>query len=834
VAADSTGNIYVTGPSTGSGTGQDYVTIKYNSAGNQLWVARYIDPSNSSDVPTDIAVDSSGNVYVTGYCQGISRDYATIKYDNNGNQVWVAKYNGPGNYHDQAVAIAVDSAKNVYVTGYSYDSRGGNRDYATIKYDRNGNQDWVAIYDGPTNSNDQPVGIAVDSSGNAYVTGRSFGDGTNYDYATIKYDTNGNQDWVARHDGPTSYRDEAVGIAVDPSGNVYVTGMSFRSGNYDYATIKYDSNGNQDWIAWHDNFTQHDYPQALAIDPDGNVYVTGYYRTYTEGGYHYYCATVKYYSTGEQHWASTYDDPESEDDRVYAVDVDLTGNVYVTGQSIGSNKYNEYATIKYGSTGSELWVRRYDGSANGDDEAAAIVVDPSGNIVVTGGSHGSSTDHDYATIKYDSAGQQLWTTRYNGPANDEGSYIFGNFMAMDSSNNVYISGYSYGNGTGYDYTTVKYDSSGDQQWVTRYNSPGNYLDYVSDTTVDSSGNVYVTGIAYINGRNYDYATVKYNSAGEEQWAATYNGPGNGSDFAEAIAVDASGNVHVTGWSLGTETVYDYDCTTIKYNGATGEELWVRRYEDIDSEEDGGYGVTVDASGNIYVTGYSWLISTENYDYLTIKYDSAGNQLWASNYDNPEHGNGEAYKIALDSSNNVYVSGRAWNENVDYITVKYNSAGVEQWAATYDGPGDGSGLPLRLVVDSADNVYVTGWSAGSDMSRDFATVKYDSAGNELWVARYDGESTGSSDYGIDIALDSSRNVYVTGRSGGTATSYDSDCTTIKYDSSGNQLWIMKYNGPGDSGDFGISISVTLSGDVYVAGTSVGSGTGYDFFVIKYRQ
>jgi hypothetical protein len=132
VTTDSTGNIYVTGPSTGSGTGQDYVTIKYNSAGNQLWVARYIDPSNSSDTPTDIAVDSSGNVYVTGSCQSFSRDYATIKYDSNGNQIWVAKYNGPGNYHDQAVAIAVDSAKNVYVTGYSYDGIGGNRDYATI------------------------------------------------------------------------------------------------------------------------------------------------------------------------------------------------------------------------------------------------------------------------------------------------------------------------------------------------------------------------------------------------------------------------------------------------------------------------------------------------------------------------------------------------------------------------------------------------------------------------------------------------------------------------------------------------------------------------------
>jgi uncharacterized delta-60 repeat protein len=836
VATDSSGNIYVTGRSDGSGTSGDYATIKYDSAGDQVWVARYNDPTNSNDVPADIAVDSSGNVYVTGYVGYLrqSLDYVTIKYNSNGNQAWVAKYNGPENNEDRAVAIAVDSDGNVYVTGYSnnLDDSSTGYDYATIKYYSNGNQAWVARYDGPANWDDRPVDIAVDSSGNVYVTGYSRGSETFYDYATIKYDSNGNQDWVRRHDGPASSRDEPAGIAVDSSGNVYVTGMSYRSGAlYDYATIKYDSTGSQAWIAWYDNSSNWDEPQALVLDSSGNVYVTGYSQVYTEDGWTSDYATVKYNSAGDEQWAVTYDGPESDNDNAQMVTVDSSGNVYVTGESIGSNKYNEYATIKYDINGIQQWVKRYDGSANGDDEAAAIVVDSSGNIVVTGGSHGSSTGSDYATIKYDSTGDQLWIARYNGPTNDEGLYFFGDFMAMDSSNYVYISGYSYGNGTADDYTTVKYDSSGNQEWVARYNSPGNYRDYVSDITVDSTGNVYVTGIAYINERNYDYATVKYNSAGVEEWAATYDGPGNKSDSAEAIAVDTSGNVYVTGWSRGSGT--NYACTTIKYDSA-GKQQWVRRYNSLDNDDDGGYAVTVDTSGNVYVTGWSYIESSESLDFLTIKYDSAGNELWASTYDNPEHGHGEAYLIALDSSNNVYVSGRDFQENVDYITVKYDSEGNELWVARYDGPGDGSGLPLGLVADSADNVYVTGRSIGSDMSIDFATVKYDSEGNELWVARYDGESTGSSDYGCDIALDSSGNVYVTGRSGGTETSYDSDCTTIKYDSSGNQLWIMKYNGPGDSGDFGNSISVTLLGDVYVAGKSVGSGTGYDFFVIKYRQ
>ena len=268
IVADNSGNIYVTGYSYGLATGEDYATIKYDPNGNQLWVSRYSGPSGI-DKAVDIAVDNAGNIYVTGFSDGNSGfDYATIKYDSNGNQLWAARYDGPEQGNDAANALAVDNLGNVYVTGYSF-GNGGN-DYATVKYDPNGKQLWASRY-----SNGYANDVAVDNSGNIYVTGESTGSGSGQDYVTIKYGPSGNQLWEARYTGPNGDYDSAAALAVDNSGNVYVTGSSYGGGSrYDYATIKYNSSGSQLWIRRYDGpGHQTDEAHALKIDNAGNVYV---------------------------------------------------------------------------------------------------------------------------------------------------------------------------------------------------------------------------------------------------------------------------------------------------------------------------------------------------------------------------------------------------------------------------------------------------------------------------------------------------------------------------------------------------------------------------------
>ncbi|MDD2890333.1 MAG: SBBP repeat-containing protein [bacterium] len=433
-------------------------------------------------------------------------------------QVWVARYNGSvsdmGAY-DVAFAMTVDDSGYIYVTGETYGDT-AESNYMTIKYNSAGDTMWVRKYDGPDNSQDVAYAIAVDKNGNVYVTGKSYGNGTWYDYATVKYNSLGNVIWERRYDsggGTGNKLDEASAIAVDEIGNVYVTGRGVGG----YITVKYDSLGVEKWV-----------------------------RKYSGDG------------SGTQ-WA-------------YAITTDNSGNVYVTGVSSGAAATLDYATIKYNILGDTVWVRRYNGTKGCEEPkgydydktkgfargggAAAIAVDNSENVYVTGCSYGG-----YATtIKYNGSGDTVWVRKYHSPDSTSGSE--GTALALDNIGNVYITGrVGYDSAKTSDYVTIKYNSVGDTIWVRRYNGTGDSIDVARGIAVDNSGNVYVTGNSW--GTYPDYATVKYNSSGNEEWVQRYNGPGNEEDQAYAIALDKNNwYVYVTGISYGE---YNFDYATIKYS-----------------------------------------------------------------------------------------------------------------------------------------------------------------------------------------------------------------------------------------------------------------------------
>jgi hypothetical protein len=231
---------------------------------------------------------------------------------------------------------------------------------------------------------------------------------------------------------------------------------------------------------------------------------------------------------------------------------------------------------------------------------------------------------------------------------------------VNSSNDVFVAGLSVGDGSGWDYVTIKYSSDGVPLWTNRYKGPANSEDYASAMAVDVGGNVIVTGFSY-NGLSYDYATIKYSSGGLPLWTNRYNGSGNGTDLARAIAVDGSGNAFVTGAS--------------------------------------------------YANGYS--------GYLTIKYSNDGVPLWTNRYDISETGAGEARAIAVDSGGNVVIAGGA----AGYATIKYSNSGVPLWTNRCNGPGNGLGEARAVALSGNGDVFVTGYLTGYGSDYDYVTIKY---------------------------------------------------------------------------------------------------------------
>lgn len=423
-----------------------------------------------------------------------------------------------------------------------------------------------------------------------------------------------------------------------------------------------------------------------------------------------------------QTWVARYDGPANDEDLARAIGADDSGFVYVTGTSWGSGTGNDWATIKYGSSGEELWVARYDGAEHGSDEAYALAVS-NDRVAITGGVTGPNLSTDMLTVLYSTAGESLWAAVHNGPAdgNDNGLAA-----ALDAAGNVYVTGYHSDPDSGWDYATLKYDRVGTRRWIARYST--SYEDYATGIVIDNEGNVYVTGNS---GSPYfltwDYVTAKYDSAGVEQWVVRYEGPAYEDDEARAIALDPSGNVIVTGGSRDSTTGPDY--TTIKYNPA-GETLWLRRYDGSAGGSDEASALAVDADGNVYVTGFSQ-DPVNDFDCVTVKYDASGNRQWVARYDGPAHSYDEGRAVTVDAQGRVYVTGSSTGSGTrgDYVTIMYDADGNEELVQRYDGPAGRLDEANDVVVDGDGGVVVTGASAGSGTGSDYATIRYLCAGIE---------------------------------------------------------------------------------------------------------
>ncbi len=388
--------------------------ILFTSISNAQWksVVYIYDGDYRINVSTAIAKDNNNNKYVTGYVQTQSSNYiaVTIKYQPFfPNPIWVSRYTSSFNFFPTSVA-ANTSNGTVYVTGTT-DSGGNGKNIFLLSYSAvNGNLNWARIYKGSGNGDDEPKKV-IFNNGFVYVAGYSCErDSLSKEYLLLKYDLNGNLIYKRNYSYVSNSSDEVNDMIINNIGDIYLTGKSIDStAKFDYATLKYNINGNLIWSKRYASLTNGN-DVAVSVFQYNNLselVVTGYADTTVD------YTTIKYDSSGNQLWKKVYNGTGNGFDYPVSVRMDFPGNILVTGSSMGAGLNYDYLTIKYNNIGNEQWVNRYNGTADHLDSVAGMEIDNFGCIFVTGKSKNVSSKYDITSILYNTAGWSHWIRVYN-------------------------------------------------------------------------------------------------------------------------------------------------------------------------------------------------------------------------------------------------------------------------------------------------------------------------------------------------------------------------------------------------------------------------------------
>lgn len=936
-----TTDIVVCGSTINGSGNYDILTTKYNGSGQVIWSQQYNGAGNGNDIGMDVRVASNGEIYVCGTYYKDATDSCNaivIKYSGAGAQRWTATYNGSGSRNDGYTSLLVSGAS-VVAVGSCW-STSNQYDMLTRRLDTAGTTVWTTTAD-QAGLADGAVSLS-NRSGSIFVTGGVQTSSTAYKIATWKITpSSGAITSTTLSSASSIAMDRVTDVQEDASGYVYVAGSVYStSTGFDYKIFKYDANLALQWSqTWNGADSLEDQALGLEVDASGNVYLTGYTTTTNEGRNY---ATVKFNSSGTQQWVEYHNGKSNRDDEARAIVTDASGNVYVSGfvKDVGLNE--DYYTIKYNSSGTSQWEISYNSMLNWDDRACSIAIDTVGAIIVTGQST-QGTSRSYYTVRY----YERSVTTPNDGVEQSGLFAFlenkGQLLKTDSTSASSVEYYTMhgeprmyfaDNAISYAWRKMDQDSSttdtcfrvdmflknaninvtvkplderseyynffnvnpgarpraktyerliytepwtnidaifgsnnlgvkcyfevkpggnpSDVSWqyvgansVAVNGSGGLELRTSLDTLVqrkatvfqiDGSGN-YVSlawqpTYSIATGNILTFSSLgTYNSAytlvfaidwgappspaaasGNLVWNTYYGADGN--EFFWDVTTDPVGRPYYTGYSDSNGPTFPagsgqgsilpwaggYDAVVIKFDTMCAPQ-WTNYFGGTGTET--SYGITTDPFGNVTVCGYSLSnaipfatptgaykdsINTGNgWDAYIAKFDSTGQTLqWSTFYG----GNSSAVftveqfeRCRADASGNLFFIGRgadsltptytktgAYNLSTDggAIIAKFTNNGVRDWITRYyGGIGD-------VEVDNANNVYITGGAAsGIPIVNKGGGVKSTPDGTDAYVAEFAAASDTviwstyfggwSIDGGNAIAIDDNNSaVYVTGQ------------------------------------------------------------------------
>lgn len=830
----------------------------FAKGGDPVWLNPVVDATAGEQYATAMAVDLDGNIIVVGSTSTGNNDYQVVKFNADGSGTsWLLPLTSGGTGNDEATAVAVDSARNIIVTGYVRNTTTLNYDIRTIKYDKYGVKLWEHDYDA-AGGDDKATAVAVDEAGNIYVAGYAVNGTRNEDFLVIKYLPGGPVGnlpaWEELSDD-TAYANNknvftAIVAGVD---GIAVTGYSSKGGaDFDIITRKYgfDQSPVRAWRkASPGNLDDHGV--AVKMDSLGNVIMTGYV---TNGANNKDIYIAKYNPASDTPaWEKSYDGNGEDEPKGLWVDND-TGDVYVTGATATLAGNTDFYTVHYSSGGNREWESIYDTGNGAADIPVALVVDKAvdGGVFVTGYTTASSNE-DYLTLKYrKDNGYLLWQTNLNGSGNKDDRPV-GIALIPDSgpTRNVTVAGWSYANSTLKDFTAIKYDFGA-------LNAPTKLT-----ATVASNSSITLTWSD--NSINEEKFVIQRKLGGTDTWV----------DLPDVTSPAAPNSANTVTYSDSDLTSNKYYYYRVRANNTTNGDsyysneahaltkvvsydppAWSYRY-------DGTWGdyataiLTDSVDNNPVVSGYSALLgegaTVPTDDYMTIKLDRTDNSVkWKARYDSDD--TDQAAGLALDNNGDLLVTGTAYltRDGVssdDIYTVKFRTSTVTDPATP---PGFVWGVPygavastdfataIGMIRDSSNNSVVIGYgqNPSSTLNDDVFIIKLNNVdGSRPWTPVF--YDSGRNDHPSAVATDAAGNIFVTGYSFdfndtilNPTGSYD--WFTRKYDgATGALIWTETFDG-GYGDDQALSLDVDAAGNAYVSGYTMQADGKTAFHTVKYRS